>query len=135
MSAADQIKRVFDNLSQGEWAVSIGAAWILIVDFVIGNRITQDYFVSVTLIVAPLSLALLVAVFVKHGGNHSPANSLYPSTVNAAGIGIVVFSALDLLNGLANEFSSSGEFYEITLYVASAAILLGLVQMRQSPNT
>ncbi len=131
MNVIDQAKRVLESLSPGEWAISGGAAWILVVDFIIGSEITQDYFTGVSLIVAPLALALLAAVFMRYSGEQSASNSLYPSTANAAGVGIIVFAALDLLNGLVNEFSSSGEFYEITLYIAAAAILVGMMQTRQ----
>lgn len=134
MNELDQAKRALNHLSSGEWAIFGGAAWILVVDFIIGNRITQDYFSSVSLIVAPLALGVLAALFVKHGGQQSPSNSLYPSTLNAASVGIVVFAALDLLNGIVNEFSSSGEFYEITLYIAAATILAGMMMMRQSSD-
>lgn len=118
------------KISVGEWILCAGAAWILLVDFTVGNRLQEEYFASVLLIVAPLSLFTLMAVYANASGS-SPFNGLYPGTVNAAGIGIVVFAALDLLNGLANEFSDSGEFYEITFYLAAVAVLGGLIQMRQ----
>ena len=112
--------------------ISIGAAWILIVDFFIGNRIQEEYFATVILVAAPLSLAILLAVWAQAANNGSSWNSLYPGSVMAAGIGIVVFTVMDLINGIANEFSQSGEFYEITLYIAAAVILFGMVQIRQS---
>lgn len=134
MDVNEQTQRIVKALAPGEWLAGAGAAWILVVDFVIGNRISEDYFATVLIIVAPLSLALLAAVVVKHGGNESVWNSLYPATLNAAGVGIIVFAALDLLNGLVNEFSSSGEFYEITLYIAAAAVLVGMVQLSRSQS-
>jgi hypothetical protein len=134
MNSENQMQDIFQRLTTGEWLVTAGAAWIFIVDYIIGNRITQDHFVSVQTIIAPLSLLVLLAVWVKHGGKESVWNTLYPATLNAAGVLIVVFVALDLLNGLANEFSSSGEFYEITLYIAGAVILGGLVSSAQSSS-
>ena len=45
--------------------------------------------------------------------------SLYPWIAVTATWGIVVFAALDLLNGLVDEFV--GSFYETTLYLSAAA--------------
>jgi len=126
---------VFNNLSTAEWIISAGAAWILVVVYLIGNRIQYEYFASVLVLVAPLSLAVLLAVFVRNGGNESAWNKLYPGTVNLAGVVIVAFVALDLLNGLANDFSDSGEFYEITLYIAAAVMAGGLFQLRQEADS
>ena len=134
MDANEQAQRILNGLTPGEWLVAAGAAWILVVDYLIGVTITEDYWSGILLIAAPLSLALLAAVLVKHSGNESAWNHLYPATVNAAGVGIVVFVVLDLLNGIANDFSSSGEFYEITLYIAAAVILGGMIQMRQQSS-
>ncbi len=122
---------VFNNLSTAEWMIAAGSAWILVVVYLIGNRIQYEYFASVQLIAAPLSLAVLLAVFVRNAGNESAWNKLYPGTVNLAGVVIVAFVAMDLLNGLANDFSESGEFYEITLYIAAAVMAVGLFQLRQ----
>lgn len=126
---------VFNKLSTAEWIISAGAAWILVVVYFIGNRIQYEYFSSVQVIVAPLSLAVLLAIFVRHGGNESAWTKLYPGTVNLAGVVIVAFAVMDLFNGLANDFSESGEFYEITLYVAAAVIGGGLFQLRQESDS
>jgi len=126
---------VFKELSTAEWMISAGAAWILVVVFFIGNRIQYEYFASVQTIVAPLSLVVLLAIFGRHGGGESAWNKLYPGTVNLAGLVIVAFVVMDLFNGLANDFSDSGEFYEITLYVAAAVIGGGLFQLRQEAGS
>ena len=121
---------VLNNLTPAEWIITAGAAWILFVDFFIGNRIQEEYFATVLIVAAPLSLVLLLAVIVRNGAE-SAWNGLYPGTVNAAGIVIIVFTVMDLFNGLTNEFSQSGEFYEITFYIAVAVIAVGLFQLRQ----
>lgn len=115
------------NLKPNEMLIAAGAAWILVVVYVLGDRLTEDYGAGVLLIVAPMAAALLFAVGAKHGGRESAWNSLYPASINALGSLIVLFLALDILNGLSDDFSSSGEFYEITMYVAGAAILGGVV--------
>lgn len=42
-----------------------------------------------------------------------------------------MLAVLDLLNGLFNQFGSSGRFYEITFYLAAAAIGAGAWMVRQ----
>ncbi len=126
---------VFNNLSTGEWIIAAGAAWILFVDFFIGNRIQEEYFATVLIVSAPVSLVMLMAVIVRNGGTESAWNGLYPGTVNAAGIVIITFTVMELFNGLTNEFSQSGEFYEITSYIAAVVIAVGLFQLRQQTTT
>lgn len=121
---------LLNNLSPGEWAVSAGALWILVVDFLVGYTIQEEYGTWLTQFTAPLSLAILVAVVVKNSGKTSTWNGLYPGTVLLAGLGIVVFTAADLLNGLANDFSDSAEFYELTAYVAAGAVAFGMWSIR-----
>ena len=98
--------------------MSGAAAWIFVVVFVIGNRLATDYSTSVAVIGALLSLIVLASTYaakMDKGG----LGSLYPWIAVMATWGIVVFAALDLLNGLVDEFV--GSFYETTLYLAAAA--------------
>jgi hypothetical protein len=134
MTEAQSGNDLLNSLSPGEWAVSAGALWILVVNYLVGYTIQEEYGTWLTQFTAPLSIAILLAVFVKNNGKTSAWNGLYPGTVFAAGIGIVFFTAADLLNGLVNDFSQSGEFYEITAYLAAAAVAFGIWSIQQQPS-
>lgn len=119
------------NLSTGEMLLGFGAAWLFFINYVIGNRLASDYGVSVLVTVSTLALAVLAAIFFSKRGGDAAWKSLYPTVAVAAGWGIVVLAVLDLVDGIVNNFSRSGEFYEITFYIASAVIAAGAYQLSQ----
>lgn len=109
---------LISKLSLSELLIGGGAAWIFVVVFIVGNRLTADYSTSVAVIGALLSLIVLGSAYaakMDKGG----LGTLYPWIAVTATWGIVVFVALDVLNGLTNEFV--GSFYEATVYLAAAA--------------
>jgi hypothetical protein len=134
LNAQEQLGQMVRSLKTNEWLLVAGAAWIFIVDYIIGNRIDYEYSSTALIIVAPLSAVLLLAVWAKHGSTDSAWSPLLPGLTTVAAILIVTFVGLDLLNGLFNDFTSHGEFYEITLYLAGAAVLAGLVLPEQSSS-
>lgn len=134
MNAQEQLGQMVRSLKTNEWLLVAGAAWIFIVDYIIGNRIDYEYSSTALIIVAPLSAVLLLAVWAKHSSTDSAWSPLLPGLTTVAAILIVTFVGLDLLNGLFNDFTSHGEFYEITLYLAGAAVLAGLVLPQQSSS-
>lgn len=119
------------KLSVAEWTIGGGAAWLLVVCFLFGNRIQSEYFATIGTIDALLSIGILLAIYAKHSGGESAWNGLYPGSLNAAGVALVTMTVFDLINGLANDFSQSGEFYEVTLYIAATAVASGLFLLRQ----
>ena len=122
---------IFEDWSPGEWMLAGAAAWILVVDYLFGFIIQEEYGSALLDFTAPLSLAVVVAIFVRHGAKGSKWNDLYPATIRAAAIGIAFFTAGDVLNSLANEFTENGEFYEITAYLAGAVAAVGAFQLGQ----
>ena len=108
------------KMSTGEMLMNVGAAWIFVVAYVIGNRIASDYGSNMLVTISFLALVVLTTTYLSKSGKVGGLGSIYPWAATAATWGILVFAALDLLNGLANSFSSSGEFYEITIYIAAA---------------
>ena len=98
MKAQEQLGQMVRSLKTNEWLLVAGAAWIFIVNYIIGKQLDYEYASSGLIIVAPLSAVLLLAVWAKHGGKDSGWNALYPGIINAAAMLIVTFVALDLLN-------------------------------------
>lgn len=123
-------RNVFDSLSNSEKVLGVATAWLFFINYVFGNRITGDYGASVIVWVSMLSLGILIAMYLHHFGRDAIWHPFYPWLVRSAAWGIVVLGALDLVNGIFNSFSSSGRFYEIAFYIASAAIGVGLYLMR-----
>jgi hypothetical protein len=124
-------KNVFDSLTTGEKVLGGAAAWLFIVDYVIGNRLTDSWLGSVAVWVAMLSLAIVLSMYFYHFGKEAAWHPFYPWLARVAAWGIVVLAVLDLLNGLLNQFGSSGRFYEITFYLAAAAVGAGAWMVRQ----
>ena len=124
-------KNVFDAHTNGEKVLGSAAAWLFIIDYVIGNRLTDSWLGSVAVWVAMLSFFIVVAMYLHHFGRDAIWHPFYPTLIQAAAWGIVVLAVLDLLNGLFNQFGSSGRFYEITFYLAAAAIGTGAWMVRQ----
>jgi phosphatidylglycerophosphate synthase len=81
--------------------------------------------------VSTLALPVLVAIFFSKRGGDAAWKSLYPTVAVDAGWGIVVLAVLDLVDGIVKNSSRSGEFYEITFYIASAIIAAGAYQLSQ----
>jgi hypothetical protein len=94
------------------------AAWIFVVVFVVGDRITFDYSTSAGTLGAFLSLIVLATTYAGKMGKGG-LGSFYPWLARTAVWGIAVFAVLDLVNGVTNDFV--GNFYEVTLYIAAAA--------------
>jgi hypothetical protein len=125
---------VLSNLSTAEMLIGGGAAWIFVVDYLIGSRIAWDYGASTT--ASMLSLAILAAIWFYPRGGDAAWKSMYGTVLLVAGWGVVVLAGLDLVNGLINDnfSSSSGRFYEVTYYIAAAVIGMGAIQMRSQSD-
>ena len=106
----------------------LGAAWIFIVVYVIGNRIASDYGVSVLTTVSLLSLFVLAATYSAKMDKGGLA-TWYPWAARTATWAIFILVALDLLNGLAHDFF--GSFYETTMYIAAAVGAVGAYMQSQ----
>ena len=118
------------KLSTGEMLLGIGAAWIFLVVYVIGDRISSDYGGAVLDVLAVLCLIVLASMYFSKADGDSGWKAHYPWVAVTAAWGVVILAALDLLHSVANDFTSSGEFYEITLYIAAAVVALGAYQLK-----
>lgn len=119
--------------STGELILGLSAAWIFLVVYVIGNRLADDYGnSSVAVPAAMVSLGIVAAIYFYNSGGDGSWRSLYPWIAIVAAWGVVVLLGLDLLDGIINNFSSSGEFYEITAYIAAAAMAGGAYLVGQN---
>ncbi len=123
-------KNVFDTLTNGEKVLGAAAAWLFIINYVIGNRLIEDWVGSVSVWIAMLSLLILVAMYLHHFGSDAIWHPFYPTLAQAAAWGIVVLAFLDLANGVFNDFGSSWFFWG-AFYIASAAVGVGAYLMRQ----
>ena len=122
-------------LSTGEMILGVSAVWIFLVVYVLGNRIADDYGNSaVSAPAAMVSLGIVAAIFYYHKGGEGSWRDLYPWIAVVAAWGVVVLLGLDLLDGIVNDFSSSGEFYEITAYLAAAAMGVGAYMVGQKDS-
>ena len=124
-------KNVFDTLGNSEKVLGAATAWLFFINYIVGNRITEEYGGSVTVWVSMLSLWILVVMYLYHFGRDAVWHPFYPRLVRVAAWGIVVLAFLDLINGVFNSFSASGRFFEIAFFLASAAIAVGLYLMRR----
>jgi hypothetical protein len=119
--------------STGEMILAGSATWIFLVVYVLGNRITDDYGNSAVAVPSAMAaLAIAAGVFFYNRGGSGSWRSLYPWLVVVLAWGIVVLAALDLLDSIINDFSSSGEFFEITYYIAAAGLAVGAWQVGQA---
>lgn len=118
--------------SMGELIMGISAVWIFLVVYVVGNRLADDYGnSSVSVPAAMASLGIAVAIYFYNKEGEGTWRTLYPWIVLVAAWGVVILLALDLLDGIINDFSSSGEFYEITAYIAAAGLAAGAYLVAQ----
>ena len=120
------------KMSTGELLMGLGAAWIFLVDYVIGNRLADDYYGSVALMVAMLALIVLVSMYFSKADGDSGWKAHYPWVATTVVWGILTLAVLDVLNGLINDnfYSGSAAFYEITFYVAAAVAAFGAYQVK-----
>ena len=119
--------------STGEMILAGSAAWIFLVVYVLGDRIADEYFNSgVSVPSAMASLAIVAGIYFYNKGGSGSWRSLYPWLVVVLAWGVAVLAGLDLLDGIINDFSSSGEFYEITYYIAAAGLAGGAWQIGQA---
>lgn len=131
-AASSSAKGMMGTLSTGEIVLGLSAVWIFLVVYVIGNRLANEYGnSSVAVPAAMLSLGIVAAIFYYHNGSEGSWRSLYPWIAVVAAWGVVVLLGLDLLDGIVNDFSSSGEFYEITAYLAAVGLGVGAYMVGQ----
>lgn len=128
MGGAAGMGGMMGKMSTGELLMNLGAAWIFIVVYVIGNRIASDYGVSVLTTVSLLSLFVLAATYSAKMDKGGLA-TWYPWAARTATWAIFILVALDLLNGLAHDFF--GSFYETTMYIAAAVGAVGAYMQSQ----
>lgn len=124
-------KNIFDTLTTGEKALGAAAAWLFIINYVVGNRLTESWQGSIVVWVSMLALGIVVAMYLHHFGREAIWHPYYPTLTRVAAWGIVVLGVLDLLSAIFNNFPPSGRFYWITFYLATAAIGTGAYLMRQ----
>jgi hypothetical protein len=130
--AAAAASGMLGNLSTGEKLIGGGAAWLFVINYVIGSRIAWDYGASTT--ASMLALGILAAIYFNPRGGDAAWKGLYKTILVVAAWGIAVLAGLDVLNGLINDnfAGSSGRFYEVTYYVAAAVMAFGAYQMSQA---
>ena len=66
------------KMSTGELLMSLGAAWILVVVYVIGNRIASDFGNSMLVTASLLSLLVLGSGYAANSGKGGGLGSVYP---------------------------------------------------------
>lgn len=134
-SVADDLqesaKNTMNQLSSGERLIAIGALLILVIDWLIGTLILDDYGLSNISVLIPIGL--LAAMYFYYSGAESSWHALYGTIIRVgawAMVIIAVYAAIDDTLITSNRFSGATMFYELVFYAAGVLFAVGAWQLR-----
>jgi hypothetical protein len=124
-------KNVSSQLTSGERLVAIGALLVLVVCWVLGTLILDEYGLSNTSVLIPIGV--LAAMYFYYSGKKAAWHALYGTVVKvgAWAMAIIAFYALiDDTIITSNRYSGATLLFELTFYVAGALFAVGAWQLR-----
>jgi hypothetical protein len=134
-SAADQFQQSTQNtinqLSSGERLIAIGALLILVVDWLVGTLILDEYGLSNITVLIPIGI--LAAMYFYYSGTESPWHHLYGTIVKVGAWAMVIITVYALIDDTlitSNRYSGATLFFELVFYAAGIFFAVGAWQLR-----
>ena len=134
-SAADElqeaVKNVSDQLTGGERLIAIGALLILILPWLLGTLILDEYGLSNSSVLIPVGL--LAAMYLYYTAAEAPWHPLYGTIVKAGAWSIAIIAVYDIVDDTlitGNRFNGWTLFFALVFYVAGALCAVGAWQLK-----
>ncbi len=135
-SAADELqeaaKEMANQLSGPERLIAIGALLVLVVDWVIGTLLLDDYGLSHLSVVVPIGL--LAAMYRYYSGSSdAPWYPLYGTIVKVGAWAMAIIAVYDFIDDTlitSRRYSGSTLFFALVFYAAGVLFGMGAWQMR-----
>jgi hypothetical protein len=130
----DSAKNMMGQLSNGERLIALGALLILVVDWLIGTLILDDYGLSNISVLIPIGL--LAAMYFHYNGSKSE-HSHYGTIVRVGSWAMAIIAVYALIDDTiitSNRYAGATMFYELVFYAAGALFAVGAWQMRDDPR-
>lgn len=134
-SAADEIQEAVRNVSNqltgGERLIAGAVLLILVVDWLLGVLILDDYGLAKSEVLIPFGL--LAAMYFYYSGKDAPWHPLYGTIVKVGAWAIAIMAFYDFVDDTLIEsvrYSGARLFYELVFYAAGVLAAVGAWQLR-----
>jgi hypothetical protein len=134
-SAANEIqesaKNMMGQLSSGERLIAIGALLILVICWLIGTLLLDDYGLSNISVLIPIGV--IAAMYFYYNGPTSAWHSLYGTIVKVGSWAMAIIALYALLDDTlitSNRYEGATLFYELVFITAGVLFGIGAWQMR-----
>lgn len=134
-SAADEFqesaKKTVGQLSSGERLIAIGALLILVVDWLLGTLILDEYGLSNISVLIPIGI--LVTMFFYYSGREASWHPLYGTIIKVGAWAMVIIAVYALIDETlitSSRYSGATLFFELVFYAAGILFGIGAWQMR-----
>lgn len=134
-SAADEFqeaaKSTISQLSSGERLIAIAALLVLVIDWLLGTLILDDYGLSNISVLIPIGL--LVTMFFYYTGRESSWHPLYGTILKVGAWAMAIIALYALIDETlitSSRYSGAALFYELVFYAAGILFGIGAWQMR-----
>lgn len=127
----EAIQEVRSKLSGSERLIALGALIVLVVDWVLGTLILDEYGLSNISVLIPV--AILAAMYFYYTGSQAPWHPLYGTIVKAGAWALAIIAVYGLIDDTiitSSRFSGLTMLFEVLLYVSGALCAVGAWQMR-----
>ncbi len=134
-SAADELqesaKKIVNQLTGGERLIAIGALLILVINWLIGTLILDDWGVAYIGVLIPIGI--LAAMYFYYSGPEASWHPLYGTIVKVGAWAIAIVAVYDLIDDTlitSSRYTGTGLFYELVFYAAGILSGIGAWQLR-----
>ena len=127
----ESAQKMVSQLSSGERLIAIGALLILVICWLIGTLLLDDYGLSNISVLIPIGV--LAAMYFYYSGSESPWYPLYGTIVKVGAWAMAIIALYALIDDTlitSNRFSGATLFYELVFYAAGVLFAIGAWQLR-----
>jgi hypothetical protein len=134
-SAADEFQEAagstVSQLSSGERLIAIAALLVLVIDWLLGTLILDDYGLSNISVLIPIGL--LVTMFFYYSGRESSWHPLYGTILKVGAWAMAIIALYALIDDTlitSSRYSGATLVYELVFYGAGVVFGIGAWQLR-----
>jgi len=127
----ESAQKVVNQLSSGERLVAIGALLILVICWLIGTLLLDDYGLSNISVLIPIGV--LAAMYFYYNGSTAAWHSLYGTIVKVGSWAMAIIALYALIDDTlitSNRFDGATLFYELVFIAAGVLFGIGAWQLR-----
>lgn len=129
--ALEAVKNVSNQLTGAERLIAGGSLLILVVDWLLGTLLFDDYGLANTSVLIPVGL--LAAMYLYYSGSERVWHPFYGTLLRTGAWAMVIIGIYDFVDDTlitSNRFDGATLFYELVFYAAAVMFAMGAWQLR-----